>query len=103
MAGGEQLLHQLECAQVRDMDDGAMGSLEFAGGGHRFLGSCLVEAGYLDRDGVPVSVALNSDANGLLYELDMNLLALRQRHGETAETTALTGTYHNLLRMWAET
>jgi hypothetical protein len=71
VAGGEQLLHQLECAQVRGMDDGAMGSLEFAGGGHRFLGSCLVEAEYLDRDGVPVSVALNSDANGLLYELDM--------------------------------
>jgi PKHD-type hydroxylase len=39
----------------------------------------------------------------LLFELDMNLLSLRQQHGETAETTALTGTYHNLLRMWAET
>ena len=39
----------------------------------------------------------------LLYDLDMALLALRQRHGETAETTALTGTYHNLLRMWAST
>lgn len=71
VTGGEQLLHQLECAQVRDMDDGAMGSLEFAGGGHRSLGSCLVEAEYLDRDGVPVSIALNSDTNGLLYELDM--------------------------------
>jgi PKHD-type hydroxylase len=33
----------------------------------------------------------------------MNLLALRQRHGETPETTALTGTYHNLLRQWADT
>jgi PKHD-type hydroxylase len=33
----------------------------------------------------------------------MALLALRQQHGETAETTQLTGTYHNLLRMWAET
>jgi PKHD-type hydroxylase len=39
----------------------------------------------------------------LLYDLDMNLLALRQRHGETAEATALTGSYHNLLRMWANT
>ncbi len=38
-----------------------------------------------------------------LYELDMNLLALRQRHGETDETTALTGVYHNLLRMWTDT
>jgi PKHD-type hydroxylase len=39
----------------------------------------------------------------LLYELDMNILALRQQHGETPEATALTGTYHNLLRMWAQT
>ncbi|WP_439114609.1 Fe2+-dependent dioxygenase [Hydrogenophaga sp.] len=39
----------------------------------------------------------------LLFDLDMNLLKLRQQHGETAETTALTGTYHNLLRMWADT
>lgn len=39
----------------------------------------------------------------LLFDLDMNLLALRQRLGETPETTALTGTYHNLLRLWADT
>jgi hypothetical protein len=71
VTGGEQLLRQLERAQVRDMDDGGMGSLAFAGGEHRSLGSCLVEAKYLDRDGVPVSFALNSDNNGLLYELDM--------------------------------
>lgn len=71
VTGGEQLLLQLECAQVRDMDDGGMGSLQFAGGERRSLGSCLVEADYLDRDGVPVSIALNLDTNGLLYELDM--------------------------------
>ncbi len=39
----------------------------------------------------------------LLYELDMNLLGLRQRHGDSAQTTAMTGVYHNLLRMWADT
>ena len=39
----------------------------------------------------------------LLYELDMALMGLRTRHGETQETTGLTGTYHNLLRMWADT
>lgn len=49
------------------------------------------------------SMVRSDDQRRLLYELDMNLLALRQRHGETAETTALTGTYHNLLRMWAST
>ena len=49
------------------------------------------------------SMVRSDEQRRLLYELDMNLLALRQRHGETAETTGLTGTYHNLLRMWAET
>ncbi|MFC7434343.1 Fe2+-dependent dioxygenase [Hydrogenophaga bisanensis] len=39
----------------------------------------------------------------LLHDMDMNLLSLRQRLGECEETTALTGTYHNLLRLWAET
>lgn len=49
------------------------------------------------------SMVRSDEQRRLLYDLDMNLLALRQRHGETAETTALTGAYHNLLRMWAST
>jgi PKHD-type hydroxylase len=49
------------------------------------------------------SMVRSDEQRRLLFELDMNLLRLRQQHGETAETTALTGTYHNLLRMWAET
>jgi len=49
------------------------------------------------------SMVRSDEQRRLLYELDMNLLSLRGRHGETAETTGLTGTYHNLLRMWAET
>jgi PKHD-type hydroxylase len=49
------------------------------------------------------SLVRSDDQRRLLYELDMNLLRLRQAHGETAETTALTGTYHNLLRMWVDT
>lgn len=36
----------------------------------------------------------------LLHQMDMNLVALRERHGESAETTALTGVYHGLLRQW---
>jgi hypothetical protein len=47
-----------------------MGSLEFAGG-RRPLGRLLVEAEYLDGDGVLVSIALNTDQSGRLYELDM--------------------------------
>ncbi|MEX1166232.1 MAG: Fe2+-dependent dioxygenase [Hydrogenophaga sp.] len=49
------------------------------------------------------SMVRSDEQRRLLYELDMNILALRQQHGETAEATAFTGTYHNLLRMWAET
>ena len=39
----------------------------------------------------------------LLHDLDMSILALRSRHGDDATSVALTGTYHNLLRMWADT
>jgi PKHD-type hydroxylase len=49
------------------------------------------------------SMVRSDEQRRLLYELDMNILALRQQHGETPEATALTGTYHNLLRMWAQT
>jgi PKHD-type hydroxylase len=49
------------------------------------------------------SMVRSDEQRRLLYELDMNLLGLRNRHGETQETTGLTGTYHNLLRMWADT
>ena len=36
----------------------------------------------------------------LLHDLDMSILSLRNRHGDDATSVALTGTYHNLLRMW---
>jgi PKHD-type hydroxylase len=49
------------------------------------------------------SMVRSDEQRKLLFDLDMQLLTLRQRHGETPETTALTGTYHNLLRMWANT
>jgi PKHD-type hydroxylase len=39
----------------------------------------------------------------LLFDLDMSVLALRQQQGETPEAVKLTGVYHNLLRMWANT
>lgn len=37
----------------------------------------------------------------ILFDLDMALVALRARHGESDETLALTGVYHNLLRQWS--
>ena len=38
----------------------------------------------------------------LLYDMDMALLQLRAGHGESDAAVRLTSTYHNLLRMWAE-
>ena len=40
--------------------------------------------------------------SALLLELDEALTLLRAG-GESPATVALTGTYHNLLRMWADT
>ncbi|CAN5921152.1 Fe2+-dependent dioxygenase [soil metagenome] len=48
------------------------------------------------------SMVRNDGQRGLLFELDQNIQALRARHGDEAELVALTGHYHNLLRMWAE-
>lgn len=47
------------------------------------------------------SMVRGAEQRRLLFDLDMNLLRLRQRLGETPETVALTGVYHNLLRQWA--
>ena len=39
----------------------------------------------------------------LLFDMDMAILDLRKAGGDTAEVVKLTGCYHNLLRMWADT
>ena len=39
----------------------------------------------------------------LLFDLDMSILSLREAGGDTQPVVKLTGCYHNLLRMWAET
>jgi PKHD-type hydroxylase len=49
------------------------------------------------------SMVRSESQRRLLFDMDMALLALRQRHGESDETVRLTGTYHNLLRQWADT
>ncbi|UUX96059.1 Fe2+-dependent dioxygenase [Aquabacterium sp. J223] len=49
------------------------------------------------------SLVRSDEQRRLLYDMDMSLMRLRERHGETPEAVALTGTYHNLLRLWAET
>ena len=49
------------------------------------------------------SMVRGDEQRRLLYEMDMSLMKLRGELGETPELVQLTGTYHNLLRMWADT
>jgi len=49
------------------------------------------------------SMVRSDEQRRLLFDMDMALLRLREAHGETADAVALTGSYHNLLRMWADT
>lgn len=49
------------------------------------------------------SMVRRDDQRRLLYDLDMAILALRRDGGDNAQTVQLTGCYHNLLRMWADT
>lgn len=50
------------------------------------------------------SMVRSTTQRELLYDMDMHLLALRQILGENDPSViGLTGTYHNLLRLWADT
>ncbi|MFH7041902.1 Fe2+-dependent dioxygenase [Paucibacter sp. JuS9] len=49
------------------------------------------------------SMVRSDEQRRLLFELDQALMQLRTEHGDSEATTRLAGTYHNLLRMWADT
>jgi PKHD-type hydroxylase len=49
------------------------------------------------------SMVRSDEQRRLLYEMDLSLMKLRNELGETPELVQLTGSYHNLLRMWADT
>lgn len=40
---------------------------------------------------------------GLLFDLDLSIVELRESVGDTAAVVRITGCYHNLLREWADT
>lgn len=49
------------------------------------------------------SMVRSDEQRRLLFDMDQHLMSLRTRHGETDPAViGLTGTYHNLLRAWAE-
>jgi len=72
-ANREDLARDLTNAVVEPMGDGGMGSLRFRYGEDREqqLGKAIATAQALDRDGVVLSIALNVDASGRLFELDV--------------------------------
>jgi len=57
-------------SRVTDMQDGGMGSLQFGMREHRSVEKVVAEARYLDSDGVLVSIVINTDKEGKLFELD---------------------------------
>lgn len=62
--------------QVTPMNDGGMGSLtlypkDINGEEERFMGDCISETMFKDKDGVEIIASLNTDSNGNLYELDI--------------------------------
>jgi PKHD-type hydroxylase len=48
------------------------------------------------------SMVRDASARQILFELDRTIINLRNEYGDNAHTIALTGTYHNLLRQWAD-
>lgn len=49
------------------------------------------------------SLVRDTERRAMLFELDRTIFKLRDKLGDCDETVALTGHYHNLLRLWAET
>jgi hypothetical protein len=68
-------LSQLSRTLVQDMPDGGMGSIQFCQASStpdkRRFGKQIAEGDFRDVDGVPVSVTLNLDERGDLFELDV--------------------------------
>jgi len=49
------------------------------------------------------SMVRSDEQRRMLFDLDMNIVRMRQAYGENEHMVNLSGTYHNLLRMWADT
>jgi hypothetical protein len=69
----EKILAAIGGTLVRDMPDGGMGSVKFRQktAGEPIFGKQIAEGAFRDADGVPVSITLNLDKSGDLFELDV--------------------------------
>ena len=69
----DDLVSTLDTCLVEDMQDGGMGSIRFLSMSQtrpRF-GRAIAEAEYTDEDGALVSITVNVDGGGKLFELDV--------------------------------
>ena len=46
---------------------------------------------------------VDASQRSLLFDVDNAIQRLNQTHADEAARVSLTGCYHNMLRMWAET
>ena len=62
----------LASALVEDMNDGGMGSIRFLSSEDQIgrTAQVIAQGEYVDEDGVVVSVVVNADQNGELFEVD---------------------------------
>lgn len=69
---GSSVQADLDSLKVLDADDGGMGGVKFEidCSPRRVFGSELARLSYIDSDGVPVSITLNADVSGDLFEID---------------------------------
>jgi hypothetical protein len=67
------IIEKLPFYRVKEMKDGKMGSLQFIQESEKdsLVSSPIAEAEYLDEDNITVSMVVNIDTDGELYELDM--------------------------------
>jgi len=58
---------------VEEMNDGGMGSLRFLtkNGEKRIFGDQIAQIQLLDVDGIPLSITVNIDQEGDIFELDI--------------------------------
>jgi hypothetical protein len=67
------LSHSIEEAVVQDMRDGGMGSLRFVrlAQDKAHFGRQICAATFADDDGLPVSITINLDQSGHIFEFDL--------------------------------
>ena len=71
--GADCLIASLDHVNVRELNDGGMGSLAFVQEENKKqrFGKRLVTGEFMDKDGVKVQLGVNLDDSGRLFELDV--------------------------------